>query len=89
VADLAVGAGGQGAVPYHPDAAEGAVQHGLLRRVGVGPAPVRGSHLSRIARVIEKLREPRRTSDCLFLPCCAGRRIPPWPEGRGILREDW
>ena len=70
-------AGGQGAVPHDPDAAERAVQHRLLRLVGVGPAPVCRSHRYRVARVIEKLREPRRTGGCLFRPRCAGRRIPP------------
>ena len=68
----AVLAGGQGAVPHHPHAAERAVQHGLLRLVGVGPAPVRDSHSYRIARVIEKLREPRRTGGCLSCPGACG-----------------
>jgi len=52
-----------GAVPHDPDAAERTGQHGLLRLVGVGPAPVCRSHPHRIARLIEKLREPRRTAD--------------------------
>ena len=82
-------AGGQGAVPHDPDAAERARQHLLLRLVGVGPAPVCRPHPYRIARVIEKLREPRRTGGCLFLPRCAGHRIPPRPEDQGILREAW
>jgi hypothetical protein len=35
---------GQGPVPHDADAAEGAVQHLLLRLVGIGPAPVRHPH---------------------------------------------
>ena len=80
---------GQGAVPHDPDAAERARQHLLLRLVGVGPAPVCRPHLDRIARVIEKLREPRRTDGRVFLPRRAGHRVPSRPEGRGIRREVW
>jgi hypothetical protein len=80
-------AGGQSAVPHDPDAAERAVQHRLLLVVWVGPAPVCRPHPYRIARVIEKSREPRRTGGCLLVPSCMGHRILPWPEGRGILRE--
>ena len=67
-------AGGQSTVPHHPDAAERARQYLLLRRVGVGPAPECRPHPDRIARLIEKPREPRRTGGCLFPPRC-GRCI--------------
>ena len=82
-------AGGQGAVPHDSDAAERAAQHLLLRRAGVGPAPVRDSHPYRIARVIEKSRKPRRTGGCLVLPRRMGHWIPPRRERRGISREVW
>ena len=64
--------GGQDTVPHDPDTAERAVQHLLLRRVWVGPAPVCRSHPYTIARVIEKPREPRRTGGCLLLPDVRG-----------------
>ena len=79
---------GQRPVPHHADAAERAVQHRLLLSVGVGPAPVRRPHAHMIASFFAKTAEARRM--CLrpvMLPRVAGHRIPPRPEGRGILRR--
>jgi hypothetical protein len=95
VADLAVRAGDRGRGPGpvgRPFPAAGQAplvpcQPCPLLLVRVRPAPVCRPHPRRIARLIEKLREPRYTSGYLFLSRCAGHPIPPRPEGRGILRE--
>jgi hypothetical protein len=58
----------------------------LLRLIRVRPAPVSRPHPYRIAHVIDKLREPRRTGNQLFLSHCAGRR-PRRPAGQGFIRE--
>jgi hypothetical protein len=63
-------------VPDHADAAEGAVQHRLLRRVGIGPASVRRPHAGSLPGGADKT-----------LPCCAGHRIPARHESRGFLRR--
>jgi hypothetical protein len=80
--------GGQGPVPHDADAAEGAVQHLLLLCVGVCPASVGRSHPYSIEQMVVQLREARRAC-CpqVLLPRFAGYRVPPRPEGRGILRR--
>jgi hypothetical protein len=80
---------GQCPVPYDADAAERARERLLLRLVGVCPAPIYHPHADRIARVIEKPREPSRTGGRLVLPGCTAHRIPPRTEGRGFLRRSW
>jgi len=59
---------GAGAVQeVRPCVADLAVRVGLLlRRIGICPAPVRRSHPSRVARMIEKSWEPRRMGGYLF-----------------------
>ena len=80
--------GGQGPVPHHPDAAEGAVQHLLLHLVGVRPAPVGCPHRYSIEHMVVRVREARRACcPLVLLPRVAGHRIPPRPEGRGIHRR--
>ena len=54
------GPGGQRPVPHDPDTPERAVEHLLLRLVGVCPASVRHSHIYRIAHVIENTWAARR-----------------------------
>ena len=82
--------GGQGPVPHHADAAEGAVQHLLLHLVGVRPAPVGCPHRYSIEHMVVRVREARRTCcPLVLLHRVAGHRIPPRPEGRGILRRSW
>ena len=77
-------------VPVMPDAAERAVQHRLLLRAGIGPAPVRRPYHHRIAHITEKaLQASRACPNTLLSPRFAGYRIPPRPEGRSILRRSW
>ena len=65
-------AGGQGLVPDHADAAEGAVQYLLLHLVGVCPAPVGRSHPYSIEQVVVRVREARRAC-CRWFCCLASR----------------
>jgi hypothetical protein len=66
----------QDGVPDHADGAEGAVQHRLLRRVGIGPAPVGRPHAGSLPGGADKT-----------LPCRPGHRIPARPESRRFLRR--
>jgi hypothetical protein len=66
----------EGAVPHHPHAPEGAVQHHLLLLVGVCPAPVCRPHMHSMSATTDKT-PPRH----------AGHRIPPRPEDRGFHRR--
>ena len=82
--------GSQGLVRYHADAAEGAVQHLLVRLVGVCPASVGRPHRYSIEHMVVRVGEARRACcPLVLLPSFAGHRIPPRPEGLGILRRSW
>jgi hypothetical protein len=65
-------ANGQRPVPHDSDAPERAVEHLLLRLARVCPAPVRHSHIYRIAHVIENTWTARRDA------------LPSRPEGRSM-----
>ena len=64
-------------------------QHLLLRLVGVCPAFVRRPHPCRIAHMVEKALEARRSRPAKFFRPASRARIPSRPEGRDFLRRSW
>jgi hypothetical protein len=81
---------GQGPVPHDAYAAERAAQHCLLLLIGIRPAPIRCPHMLMIAHFFVKAAQARRIRfRSLCLPASWRYRLPPKPEGHGMLRRSW